>query len=808
MDIKPAHPTIGVLLNQFEGEYQSFVWSGVNDFLKDRNANVVFFVGRALNPPQDIPSFHNMVYRMVNVNHLDGLIIGTGSIGNYSSTEELMDFLQPYRSIPIVSIGRVLEGIPSVIADNKSDIKNVISHLIEVHQYQEIAFVRGTEKNPDAEERYISYLEALNEHNILFDPEFVFPGNLTYESGIKAAHFFLNKKGKKPRAIVCANDEMAVAIFKTFQSLGIQIPQEIAVVGYDSIKAGNFLASPLTTINQFPYEQGRKGAEILMDIVEGNAIPEVFTFPTQLVIKESCGCVDSYPWKKKKQNSASLESDILEMENCASLTDKILENFDFTEEKNGEIKEALTVLIPNFIQDIKEQNVKGDFLRLLNQILSKKIGSGKNASIWQDILSVIRDSFISQIKNLPLKAIAEDICHQAQIFVGKFMEREEAYSNQEMNQLLWDFRDITLQVNYNYDLKKIMKMVLENFPRLGIKECYICSYVKGKFYKEQNNDNLPQNSELIMGYDEKGNVFSSFNTKMFFTSHLLPEVIISKKERYSFIIQPLCSREYQFGYILYQLGNTPSIIHEILREQISSVLEKSSFFEELKKGKEKLEATLEELSRSEERFREMAILFPTIVAETDIEMQFLFLNQAGMESFEILENSINNLSLLDYVYPEDKENLREYLARIMKGDLSDFNEFRFTKKNGSILTFLCKAYPINKNDSIEGIRWSIIDLKPMLRSIILPQELFFKEHKLSPREREVLTLILQGYKIKEIAKQLFISDVTVKVHSRSIYEKTGVQNKATLFEKLKDYQISRFGHQSFVFSLLSRAIQE
>ncbi len=805
------HPTIGVLLNQFEGKYQSFIWRGANDFLKDKDVNVIFFVGRALNVPNEDPSFHNMIYRLVDVNQLDGLIVAAGTIGNYASAEELLDFLQPYRSIPIVGAGRLLEGIPSVIADNKSDVKKMLSHLIEFHNYKSIAFVKGPDKNPDAEERYLSYKEALIEHSIPVDPELVFSGDLTYVSGVEAAHFFLNKKEKKPEVIVCANDEMAVAVFKTFQSLGIQVPEDIAVVGYDGIEEGSLLASPLTTVDQFLYEQGKKTAEILLDIMNGKQAPEVSKFQTQLVIKESCGCVSSHSLEKKKK-IVSIESALLwaeKQEEKAGLIDKILENFDLSEEKKTEIRESLLLLLPNLAQDMKDRKPQGKFLSLLNHTLYKKIGNEKNGHIWQDIVSVIRSSLVSQIEEPVLKAAGEDICHQAQMVVGKFMEREEAYRNQEMIQLLWNFRDIVLQINFTYELEKMMKMVLENFPKLGIKGCYICSYVKGKFYKKQQEWSLPQNTELIMGYDDEGNVFSGANTKIFFTSHLLPEVIISRKRHFSFMIQPLYSMEYQFGYIVYELGESEPILYEILREQVSSVLERTSLFEELKRGKEKLELTLEELSKSEERFREMATLFPTIIAETDMDMQFVFLNQAGLESFGILGNSVsNNLSILDYVYPEDKENLKEYSGRVVRGELPDFNEFRFLKKDGTVLTFLCKAYPIAKNNSIVGIRWSIIDLKPMLKSIILPQELFFKEYKLSPREREVLTLILQGYKIKEIAKQFYISVATVKTHIRSIYDKIDVGNKTELFEKLKEYQISRFGHQSFVFSLLSRAIQE
>lgn len=220
-----------------------------------------------------------------------------------------------------------------------------------------------------------------------------------------------------------------------------------------------------------------------------------------------------------------------------------------------------------------------------------------------------------------------------------------------------------------------------------------------------------------------------------------------------------------------------------------------------------LEKKANDLRQSEERFRDMAVLLPTVIIEMDKQLRISFINNAGLDTLGI--DGIDSSGLLtDYVHPEDREKFTAQCMSILTEENVTFYEVRLLLKNGIKTTLLSKAAPITKDGKITGIRWNAIDLKPLLSSVILPEESFFKNYRFSPREKEVLMHLMQGFRIKEIAQKLFIAECTVKGHLSAIYAELGVKNKNEFFDLLKNFQVSRLGYDSFIFSILSKLIKE
>ena len=140
-----------------------------------------------------------------------------------------------------------------------------------------------------------------------------------------------------------------------------------------------------------------------------------------------------------------------------------------------------------------------------------------------------------------------------------------------------------------------------------------------------------------------------------------------------------------------------------------------------------------------------------------------------------------------------------------KGE-SAFHEFRFQNESNEEVHLICKVQAIVDGGRVEGLRWSSLNLKTLLESIMIPDELFFEEYRLPPRERQVAAGLLQGLCAKDIGSRLFISEYTVKDHIKQIYAKLGATDRASLFEKVKAFQVQRFGYNSFVLSLVSKLI--
>ena len=231
--------------------------------------------------------------------------------------------------------------------------------------------------------------------------------------------------------------------------------------------------------------------------------------------------------------------------------------------------------------------------------------------------------------------------------------------------------------------------------------------------------------------------------------------------------------------------------YEILRSKISIALrrtlmvrkiqnqadylekEVSTRTKELLLSNEKLKMEIAErqriekvLVKSEERFRELALFLPTILVECNRKPQITFLNKAACEALGISEKEEHKRgSIINSIYSEDMDRFAEYCETIIIDKKPEISEFRIQQPNGDIINLLAKASPINhKQDEVEGIRLSAINIKPFMSSLLMPEEEFFRHYRFTPRVKEVMLLMIKGFKTKEIARKLFIAENTVKVH--------------------------------------------
>jgi ABC-type sugar transport system substrate-binding protein len=159
-----------------------------------------------------------------------------------------------------------------------------VNHLIEVHGYRRIAFIRGPATHPGAQERYQGYVEALTQHGLPFDPRLVSPYLSVWLSKEAEAmtHRLLDEQPAGLEAIVAADDTLALGALSALQTRYIRVPDELANLGATTL--------PLTTVQPPFYALGFRAVELLLAQIRGEPAPEVVTLPTELVVRRSCGC--------------------------------------------------------------------------------------------------------------------------------------------------------------------------------------------------------------------------------------------------------------------------------------------------------------------------------------------------------------------------------------------------------------------------------------------------------------------------------------------------------------------------------------
>ena len=176
-----SRPTIGLLINRFEGAYQSTLARGAEAGAEERNANLLIFVGGSLGSADITEESDSIVFELARSQKLDGLIFSAGILATHLSREAYQQYLHKFKNTPSVCISLAVDGIPCVLTDNRKAMADTINHLIEFHGYQRIAYIGGPLANPEAVERLEGYRNALDAHGIVFDPSLVVEGDVGAE---------------------------------------------------------------------------------------------------------------------------------------------------------------------------------------------------------------------------------------------------------------------------------------------------------------------------------------------------------------------------------------------------------------------------------------------------------------------------------------------------------------------------------------------------------------------------------------------------------------------------------------------------
>ncbi len=177
---------------------------------------------------------------------------------------------------------------------NKNEIGGHIAtqHLID-QGYQRIAMITGPMDWRESRLRKRGWQNALADAGFTIDEDLIFEGDWTAESGSLGLSYILNKQ-LQPDAIFVSNDQMALGALYAADQIGLKVPQDLAVVGYDDIPESAFFHPPLTTVHQETYEMGRYAIRELDRLIEAlwNGVeiePRSIEFEPKLIVRESSG---------------------------------------------------------------------------------------------------------------------------------------------------------------------------------------------------------------------------------------------------------------------------------------------------------------------------------------------------------------------------------------------------------------------------------------------------------------------------------------------------------------------------------------
>jgi methyl-accepting chemotaxis protein/DNA-binding LacI/PurR family transcriptional regulator len=561
----------------------------VSELMKSRDADLYCF---HLNLNEHMDNLPPVLDSLGTI--LDGLIVGQAW-----QREEWFRILQKrFSALPMFNTVRLYEGCHGTAPDPYGGMKSLIKHLIEVHGYKRIAFARGPEDNWAANQRYLAYADTLKDYGIPVDPDIVTP-HLFWYDGLKAMDFLTDEQHLKLKteihAIIGCNDSLALAVLEGLRRLGLQVPRDVAVVGFDDHAQSSFSSPPLTTVG---YSMDKYAAEMLLSLLDGKKVPEQSLTPTKVIVRRSCGCQDARVTDAAvtaaERTGKQIPVSAFPPEQRRRIAAALANAYDAGADKADWVSRSMDRLVEGFALSLSGNPAKAEssfVLALENALYQTKEADG-DLQAWQGVISAFRRE-LAPLLDSRNSLQAENLWQQSRILIESAVIRDKSFREFQSEERSRMLRDIQTALLGTFSISSMIKILTENMPKLGIPSCYMALY--------ENSEN----SRMILAYKQNDRslqekIGTANGDVRFKTRDLLPEGM-RDSGRHSFLIEPLYFEEHQLGYVVFEMGPVDGVLYDSLRGTISSALQGSLLLEQIQEHSMQLDdVVIQTLSTSEE----------------------------------------------------------------------------------------------------------------------------------------------------------------------------------------------------------------
>lgn len=266
--------TIGVVITEVTDPFVAEVMKGAEEASREAGYTMLFVASRR-DPHREIEGA-----RLLLAQQVDALIVISSR-----SAEQYTDVLR-LKGLPLVLINNELGSgqAHSVRTDNRDGIQQAISHLAELG-HSHIAFVAGPPGGRSSDERLRGYQQALAQHALPQIQSYLVDGSGLLEDGSRALAY-LESLPEPPSAVLCYNDLTAIGLMAVAPTLGVHVPDDLSVVGYDDIPLSAFTVPALTTVDQPKEALGRAAVRSCLRALAGETVTDL-VLPARLVVRSS-----------------------------------------------------------------------------------------------------------------------------------------------------------------------------------------------------------------------------------------------------------------------------------------------------------------------------------------------------------------------------------------------------------------------------------------------------------------------------------------------------------------------------------------
>lgn len=324
---------------------------------------------------QDNPGGKN-IFELINYDIADAVLISDERIRDNTLKENLIRNAKN-KNLPVFLLDGYRDDTYNIRFDQKHSFKKIVKHIVEQHEIRALHFIAGTKDSTQSQLRMEAFKEVLAENNIPFDDSLVSYGDFWDEPTRKATQKLIDEN-RIPRAIICANDTMAISAVSVLTENGFHVPRDVIVTGFDGIDAVLYSNPKISSVLCNFHSLAIETAHYIFDVINHLDIPTTKLVDGSLMISESCGCnsitpsnsleyinnlTKAYASYRYENNSLSYLSTLI---HSSRNLDELMKNM-----KNGLLYNCMCLIKAECIDDNINPNIShtksvyGEFLYVL-----------------------------------------------------------------------------------------------------------------------------------------------------------------------------------------------------------------------------------------------------------------------------------------------------------------------------------------------------------------------------------------------------------------------------------------------------------
>nr|MBQ8253587.1 GGDEF domain-containing protein [Lachnospiraceae bacterium] len=667
---------IALLVSEFEDAFVRTLCEGAIAGAKEIDANLFIYPGKYIDADfNDIYRTrydyqYNSLFEYAMLEDMDVFAVCLGTIGANINMERRLEFLKRFQK-PIVVIADRTEGFPNASFDNKTGLKKGIRHLIEEHGRRNIGFVSGPPASEDAKERLSAYREALKECDIPYREDYIVYGNFSEfsEEVVRA----LMKKNPNLDAVVFANDRMAIGGYKVFKELGLDIGEDISVLGFDDAVYAMTLDPNLSTVKADAGDLAYQAVVNIESVISGELGDIVI--PSVPVMRASCGC--------RKRQVVDFDISPEEMFDKDKADQNLFKIYDYLFGKNQSrigsssikkhIEEYYTFVVERVATKEVEDFEFGRMFHLMqstfNMELEPYTSTSKISAFFESIYNMLKrymddDRIMRKLSETYYTFYSDVVAYQNKVSLSDETDVDL------VTYIATTFtRDI---MNFSIGDDRAYFSIMEKLESLHYISAYLCMFPKKVIRRKDEEYKIPDHI-LMKTYLDRGELgWMDVEEQKRDMKGLVTGLYGKREQRVTVIVNLLFSTLEQYGLFISEideryLHNSVPVAYQMSAavKTIELLKENASMMDQLKKNIEEIKEKnliLDEISKSDELtqiYNRRGFLATT-------QRQIIRAANKGKKAFVIYAD-MNNLKIINdrFGHEEGDYSLR-LIAEILK----------------------------------------------------------------------------------------------------------------------------------------------